>query len=82
MDDPKTPPLVFADLVIQRFVNNLLGASMVVEPADYAFIKAVFHRCKGSWEQLVRGDIYNTLALEQAITQWGAMPGRKKAPSA
>lgn len=81
MDDPKKEPLIFADRVIHKFVSNMLG-SMQVTSEDLLFIKNIFRNCGGSWEGIVKGDIRNTLILEQVVSQWGLQPWRKKKPSA
>lgn len=71
MDDPKTQPLAFADIVIQRLVNNLFGAEKSVEQKDYALIRGVFRQHQGSWEQILKGDMKHITLLEQIVTQWG-----------
>ncbi len=71
MDDPKTQPLAFADIVIQRLVNNLFGSDKPVEQKDYAIMRGAFRQHQGSWEQILKGDMKNILLLEKIVTQWG-----------
>lgn len=82
MDDPKQEPLLFSDRVIHKFVGNLFGETLALEPKDLALIKSVFCSCGGSWESIVKGDMRQVLILEQAVIQWGSQPNRKKQPSA
>lgn len=71
MDDPKTQPLAFADIVIQRLVNNLFGAEKSVEQKDYTLMRGVFRQHQGSWEQILKGNMKHILLLERIVTQWG-----------
>lgn len=77
MDNEKLP-LVFANRLIRRLVNNVCGSDLILTPGDYTVLRVVFRRCRGSWEAVVRGDVVHTRLLTNIVTSWGGMPGRQR----
>lgn len=71
-------PLVFANQVIRRFVDNLLGSDMIVLPEDYLAIRTAFRKLGGSWEKVHHGDLGQIEGLTKILKAWGKMPQRKK----
>lgn len=78
MDSPKKPPIVFANRVLRMLVDHLVDEKMIIQPNDYASMRVVFRKAKGSWQRLQAGDILMASLLAQIVTSWGAMPGREK----
>ncbi len=76
MDDSPDPPLHFANRLVRKFADNLVGEDVVTLPDDYVAIRAAFRSAGGSWFRLVRGDINHTRLLEKLILAWGKQPGR------
>lgn len=77
MDSPKTP-LAFANQVIRRFVDNLLGADMIVLPEDYMAIRTAFRNLRGNWEQIDHGNLAQIQMLTNLLKAWGRQPQRKR----
>lgn len=78
MDDQKRPPLLFANRVLRRLVDNLCGNNMIATPQDYLTLRTVFRWCHGSWEAVNQGDIVHTRLLATLVMAWGKMPGRHR----
>ncbi len=78
MDDPATPPLVFANRVIRLFADHLLGADILVEPRDYQIMRLIYRKLGGKWVDLMEGNIVQMVLLEKIVTRWGKQPNRKR----
>lgn len=72
MDDcPGNTPLFFANKVIHRFVDNLVGKPIKVDQVDT--IKVVFRRCGGEWARIVSGDPVHVGLLIRLVQAWGRL---------
>lgn len=69
MDD--RPPLVFANRVIRRFVDNLYSDKVMVLPKDFTVMRVVFRKMGGSWEKVSQGDIEQCKLIVQVVRTWG-----------
>lgn len=69
MEDIETTPLLFANKVIQKFVENLLGQD--IDPPDASTIRVVFRQCGGDWARVLHGDPVHIGLLLKLITAWG-----------
>ena len=78
MDTQRPPPILVANRLIRMSVDHLVGEDMVVLPDDYIALRAVFRKCKGSWERLSKGDVVHSQLLAKIITAWAQMPERKR----
>lgn len=79
MDDEQETPLLFANKVIHKFVDNLLGRPI---DRNQAFsIRVVFRRCGGEWSRILSGDPVHIGLLIRLIQAWGRTVGAPK-PSA
>lgn len=76
MDDAPNPPLHFANRLVRKFADNLLGEDILTLPDDYTTIRAAFRSAKGSWERVLHGDIKHTRLLEKLILAWGKQSSR------
>jgi hypothetical protein len=77
MENRKTP-LAFSDQVIRKFVDNLLGADMIVLPEDYQVIRTAFRSSQGKWEEIEQGNLAHLRMLTDILKAWGSMPQRKR----
>lgn len=69
--DSPDPPQVFANKVIRQMVDHMLeGRSM--EKKDYLSIRTVFRSCKGSWQEIIDGNIKHLKLLADVVVGWGA----------
>lgn len=75
-DDCRNVPLVFADRVIRQIIDHLGSPDLVATDKDFANIRSVFRRCKGSWECVWNGDLVHNELLKTIVTSWIQMPGR------
>jgi hypothetical protein len=75
--DQKTP-LVFANQVIRKFVDNLLGQDMIVLPEDYLAIRTAFRSSRGEWEEVKSGNLVHLRILTNIVKAWGRMPQRRR----
>ena len=75
---PKNPPLVFANQVIRRLVDNLLGGDMIVSKENYLTMRTVFRSRGGSWSKITEGDTDHTRLLVRVVAAWGRLPGRRR----
>jgi hypothetical protein len=83
LEEPKDPPIVFANRVIRQFADHLLGNDLIIEPKDFMVIRVVFRKLGGNWVDLIQGNIKQLEVLERVLTNWGKVPGRKrKSPDA
>lgn len=64
--------------MIRQFADHLLGADLVIEPQDFQILRLIYRKLGGNWESLLRGSIKQLVLLEQVITNWGKLPGRKR----
>ena len=71
MDDSPTPPLVFANRVIDQFLEHLFGGEIKADDKDYQSIRTVFRWCGGNWEKLATGDMGQIQLLQTVVTSWG-----------
>ncbi len=71
MDDK--PPLVFANKVIRRFVDNLFGGQTMILPKDYMVMRVVFRKLGGSWKRIILGDIEANKLVVRIIQAWGTL---------
>jgi len=69
MDDPEKTPLFFANKVIHKFVDNLLGRS--IDSKQCQAIRVVFRKLGGQWAQVVAGDPVHVGLLIRIIKGWG-----------
>jgi hypothetical protein len=69
MDDAEKTPLLFADKVIHRFVDNLLGRGVSGDQSKA--IRVVFRHCGGQWDQIVSGDPIHIGLLMKLVQVWG-----------
>jgi len=74
----KNPPLVFANRVIRRMVDNFLGDDVIVTKENYLCMRTVFRSQGGSWERVAAGDIEHTRLLSRLVMAWGNLPGRRR----
>jgi hypothetical protein len=79
MDDPEKTPLFFANKVIHKFVDNLLGRD--IDGKQCQAIRVAFRRCHGQWSSIVAGDPVHVGLLIRLIQAWGkAQPQKKEEP--
>jgi hypothetical protein len=69
MDEKEKPPLLFADKVVHKFVDNLLGRD--IDGEQLAAIRVVFRRCGGSWSGILAGDPVHIGLLIRLVQAWG-----------
>lgn len=72
MDDPKVPPLAFANQVIEMLANHLLGDGAKLSLRAFRVIRVVFRRLGGSWFELCQGNPQHTKLLIESVKGWGA----------
>lgn len=77
MEDSK-PPLVFANRVIRKVVDNLLGDGLSVIPDDYVTMRVVFRKLGGSWQALSQGDIHQNQLIVRVVQAWGNIRGKAR----
>lgn len=68
---PENQPLVFANRVIRRLVDNTHGNDVILTRENYLAIRTVFKRCGGSWQKLYEGNEDHTRLLIQIVASWG-----------
>lgn len=78
MDDKEVTPLLFANKVIHKFVDNLLGRD--IDATGAAVIRVTFRNCGGSWEHILGGDPVHVGLLIKLIQAWG-MANPKSPPN-
>ena len=71
-------PIVFANQVIRKFVDNLLGQDMIVLPEDYLAIRTAFRSARGEWEEVKNGNLGHIQMLTNIVKVWGGMPQRRR----
>jgi Eukaryotic DNA topoisomerase I, catalytic core len=77
--DPETnPPLVFSNRIIRQLVDHLLGEDFITEDLDFRSIRLVFREREGSWEKFMNGDTQQNKLLQDIVSAWAQLPGRKK----
>jgi DNA topoisomerase IB len=77
--DPETnPPLVFSNRIIRQLVDHLLGEEFITEDLDFRSIRLVFRENGGSWEKFMNGDVQQNKLLQDGVSAWAQLPGRKK----
>lgn len=77
--DPETsPPLVFSHRVIRQLVDHLLGEDFITEDEDFKAIRMVFRSKGGSWEKFLNGDLQQNKLLQDIVSAWAKLPGRKQ----
>ena len=76
--DEKTLPILFANHVIRRLVNNLCGDDMIITMQDYTALRTTYRWCRGSWEAIVKGDVIHMRLLTNIVLAWGRMPERNR----
>jgi hypothetical protein len=77
MDDPEETPLFFANQVIHKFVDNMLGRG--IDSKQCQVIRVVFRRCGGQWFRVVGGDPVHIGLLIRLIKGWGEAQAKDKA---
>jgi hypothetical protein len=80
MDDPEKTPLFFANKVIHKFVDNLLG--MDIDAKQCQAIRVVFRRCQGQWVGVHAGDPVHIGLLIKLIQAWGKTQKPQETPDA
>jgi DNA topoisomerase IB len=78
LDPEVNPPLIFSHRIIRQLVDHLLGEDFVTEDLDFESIRLVFRQKGGSWEGFMNGDIKQNQLLEDIVSAWAQLPGRKK----
>lgn len=78
MNDKPTPPLVFANHVLKQMIEHLLGEDIIIKHDDYTAIRTAFRFAKGSWDEVVHGNIQQIELLSKFISAWGNMPERER----
>ncbi len=76
-EDTPQPPSIFANHVLNQFVQHLFGDELVIEPQDYLSMRVAFRQCGGQWQLVVAGDTQQLDILKRVVTAWGEMPDRK-----
>jgi hypothetical protein len=76
MEDSKKPPIVFANRVIRKIVDNSFGEKLRIEGDDFMTIRTTYRSKGGNWEQFWHGDPIQQNLLKQVIVAWGQMPDR------
>lgn len=76
MDCTQPTPLFFANKVIHRLVDNLLGCE--IDGKQVETIRVVFRRCGGEWTRIVSGDPVHIGLLIKLVQAWGRT--RQKQP--
>lgn len=76
MDDHEEAPLFFANKVIHKFVDNLLGRDIDGEQCQA--IRVVFRRCQGQWTGILAGDPVHIGLLIRLIKAWGKSHPKKE----
>lgn len=77
MDEKEKPPLLFADKVVHKFVDNLLGRG--IDGKQLASIRVVFRRCGGEWSRILAGDPIHIGLLIRLVQAWGQLNEKKNA---
>jgi hypothetical protein len=77
MDEKKESPLLFADKVVHKFVDNLLGRS--IDGKQLGAIRVVFRRCGGEWSSILAGDPVHIGLLIRLVQTWGNLNEKKDA---
>lgn len=70
-DNDTDKVLYFADKVIHRFVDNLVGRK--IQDNECRGIRLVFRYCGGRWDRIVVGDPIHIGLLMQLVQIWGRM---------
>ena len=78
LDPEVNPPLVFSHRIIRQLVDHLLGEDFVTEDVDFKSIRLVFRERGGSWEKFMNGDMKHNKLLEDVVSAWAQLPGRKQ----
>ena len=78
LDPEVNPPLVFSHRVIRQLVDHLLGEDFVTEEEDFKAIRLAYRNKGGSWEKFLNGDIPSNKLLQDLVSAWAQLPGRKK----
>jgi len=76
MEDSKKPPIVFANRVIRKIVDNSFGEKLRIEGDDFMTIRTAYRSKGGNWEHFWHGDPIQQNLLKQVIVAWGQMPER------
>lgn len=76
MTDTLPPPIHFANRLIRKLVDNLLGPDMMILPADYLLLRLAFKSRGGTWEGIIQGDMTTTRLIENLIVIWGKQDTR------
>ena len=71
-------PLVFANRIIRRLMDNTHGNDVILTEENYLTIRTVFKRYGGSWQKLYEGDENHTRLLIRIVSSWGKMPSLKR----
>ena len=69
MEEDEKTPLLFANQVVHKFVDNLLGRG--IESKQIESIRVVFRRCGGEWSRIVYGDPVHVGLLIRLVQAWG-----------
>lgn len=69
MEEQESTPLLFANKVIHKFVDNLLGRD--IDKHSSEVIRVVFRRCGGDWYRILHGDPVHIGLLLKLIQAWG-----------
>ena len=78
MDAPPSPPSQLANRIIRQFVDHLFGEDMLTFKDDFLAIRVVYRKMGGNWIPLIDGNKEAIGLLENIVTGWGQMPGRKR----
>jgi hypothetical protein len=78
LDPEVNPPLIFSHRIIRQLVDHLLGEDFITEDSDFKSIRLVFRNKGGSWEKFLNGDLQHNKLLQDVVSAWAQLPGRKK----
>jgi hypothetical protein len=78
LDPEVNPPLVFSHRIIRQLVDHLLGEDFLTEDEDFKALRMVFRSRGGSWEKFLNGDLQQNKLLQDIVSAWAQLPGRKK----
>lgn len=78
MDEPSNPPLVYANRVIRKFLDNLFGSEVLTSQEDFLTIRTVFRTHGGLWEQVALGHPKHINFLVKVLALWAKQPERQR----
>lgn len=78
LDQDVSPPLIFSHRIIRQLVDHLIGEDVITEDQDFLSLRMVFKSRGGSWEKFLNGDIQQNKLLQDIVSAWAQLPGRKR----